>query len=66
MSFEQLVLLKLDEIQRSVNAHGERLATLEERSKSAPRGKVINLSSSAAAGAVGALLSFAAAHWGSK
>lgn len=68
MTFEDRVLEKLDEIQATQSAHGSRLSVLEERTKAPPpsRGKAITLSGSAAAGAVGALLSFLAAHWGTK
>lgn len=64
MSFEQLVLLKLDEIQRTQNTHGERLATLEERSKAPVKGGLLRDGTlTISGGAVTALLSFLASHW---
>lgn len=63
MSFEQLVLLKLDEIQRAQAKHGERLATLEERTAATKSSKLRDGGFVISGGAVTALLSFLAAHW---
>jgi hypothetical protein len=61
VSFEQLVIAKLDEIQRTQAAHGERLAALEERTKAPPRGGLLRDGTlTVSGGAVTALLSFLA------
>jgi hypothetical protein len=65
MTFEERVLQKLDEIQSQQTLHGIAIAVLQERTKAPPApSKVVTISGGAAAGAVGALLSFIAAHWG--
>jgi hypothetical protein len=63
VTFEQLVLDKLEDIQTKQAEHGERLATLEERVPP-KRSAALTLGGvSLSGGAVGALLSFLASHW---
>ncbi len=63
MNFEDRVLEKLDEIQATQGKHGERLATLEERSKGSTSSLLKTSGITVSGGAVGALLSFLAQHW---